>query len=81
MHSWNVQDQQHNTAPIRLTERETEILLHVIQGKQSKEVADELFISKRTVEYHLASIYDKLDVSNRMQAYHRAVRLGLLPTA
>jgi len=64
---------------VKLTQREIEVLTHVIQGKSSKEVADTLFISKRTVDFHLANVYDKLHVNNRVQAFRRATRLGLIP--
>lgn len=64
---------------IHLTRRELEVLTLVIEGKSSKDVADALFVSKRTVDFHLANIYDKLQVSNRVQAFRRATRLGLIP--
>jgi DNA-binding CsgD family transcriptional regulator len=65
---------------IHLTKREIEVLGLVIEGKSSKEVADELYVSKRTVDFHLANIYEKLQVSNRVQAFRRATSLGLIPT-
>ncbi len=65
--------------PIKLTKRELEVLSLVIEGRSSKEVADMLFVSKRTVDFHLANIYDKLHVTNRVQAFRRATRLGLIP--
>ena len=64
---------------VKLTKRELEVLSLVIEGKSSKDVADELYVSKRTVDFHLANIYDKLQVSNRVQAFRRATRLGLVP--
>lgn len=64
---------------IHLTKRELEVLSLVIEGKSSKEVADELYVSKRTVDFHLANIYEKLQVSNRVQAFRRATSLGLIP--
>jgi ATP/maltotriose-dependent transcriptional regulator MalT len=64
---------------VRLTRRELEVLSLVIEGKSSKDVANDLFVSKRTVDFHLANIYDKLQVSNRVQAFRRATRLGLIP--
>ncbi len=64
---------------VKLTKREVEVLTHVVQGRSSKEVADTLFVSKRTVDFHLANIYDKLHVSNRVQAFRRATKLGLIP--
>ncbi len=64
---------------VRLTKRELEVLSLVIEGRSSKDVADALYVSKRTVDFHLANIYDKLQVSNRVQAFRRATRLGLIP--
>ena len=63
---------------VKLTKREVEVLQRVIEGKSSKEVADELFVSKRTVDFHLANIYTKLSVTNRLQAFREATRRGLL---
>ena len=62
--------------PVRLTRREVEILALVIEGYSSKQVADLLFISKRTVDFHLDNVYGKLNVKNKMQALQRATRLG-----
>ncbi len=66
--------------PVKLTKREVEVLSLVIEGHPSKEVADKLFVSKRTVDFHLANIYDKLQVTNRVQAFRQATRLGLIPS-
>lgn len=67
-----------NGRAIKLTQREKEVLTLVFDGKSSKEVADTLVCSKRTVDFHLARIYAKLDVSNRVQAMRRATTLGLI---
>ena len=64
---------------LRLTKREIDLQTLVIEGRSSKEVADMLFVSKRTVDFHLANIYDNLQVTNRVQAFRRAARLGLIP--
>ena len=64
-----------------LTRREIEVLTPLFEGKSSQEVAKELFISKHTVDFHLASIYDKLGATNRMQAFREATRRGLLSPA
>jgi len=64
---------------IRLTKREIEVLSLIAQGNSSKETADALVVSKRTVDFHLANIYDKLQVNNRVQAFRAATRLGLIP--
>lgn len=72
------QSSVHETRLIKLTKREAEVLTLVLEGKSSREVASSLFCSKRTVDFHLARIYDKLQVSNRVQAMRRATLLGLL---
>ncbi|KAA0229114.1 MAG: HTH-type transcriptional regulator MalT [Fimbriimonadales bacterium] len=69
----------HGGKPIRLTKREIEVLSLIAQGYSSKEAADQLYVSKRTVDFHLANIYDKLQVNNRVQAFRAATRLGLIP--
>lgn len=63
---------------VRLTKREIEVLALVLEGKSSREVASALYCSKRTVDFHLARIYEKLQVSNRVQAMRRAALLGLI---
>lgn len=62
----------------RLTPREVEVLANVAHGRSSEEVASLLFVSKRTVDFHLANIYNKLKVHNRAQALHAAQRLGIV---
>lgn len=64
---------------VRLTPTEVKVLSLIAQGHSSKETADKLVVSKRTVDFHLANIYDKLQVSNRVQALRMATRLGLIP--
>ncbi|SHH34011.1 response regulator [Virgibacillus chiguensis] len=51
-----------------LTEREWEILLLVAQGKTNQEIADQLFISLKTVKVHVSNILSKLEVQDRTQA-------------
>ena len=71
-------DDMHN---VKLTKREIDVLTLVIEGKSSKEVADLLYVSTRTVDFHLANIYQKLDVTNRVQAFREATRRGLISFA
>jgi DNA-binding NarL/FixJ family response regulator len=60
--------------PFGLTEREVEVLQRVTHGLTDPEVAEELFISPRTVGQHLRSIYNKLNVNNRTEATRVAVQ-------
>lgn len=64
----------------KLTEREREILRLIFDGRCSSEVAHTLSVSKRTVDFHLARAYVKLGVSNRFQAFKKAVELGIIST-
>nr|WP_255700486.1 response regulator transcription factor [Dethiosulfovibrio faecalis] len=61
-----------------LSPREREVLLFAARGLSSKEVASQLFISERTVQTHLASIYDKLGAHNKTEAMLLALKYGLL---
>lgn len=54
-----------------LSKRELEVLLELKEGKGNKEIADTLFVSVNTIRTHLANIYEKLDVKNRLQAIHK----------
>lgn len=67
-----------NERVIKLTKREIEVLSLVLEGQSSREVAAALFCSKRTIDFHLARIYEKLQVTNRVQAMRRAAMLGLV---
>lgn len=64
--------------PDALTPAERRVLRGIAAGKSSREVAEQLFISKRTVDFHLASIYRFLGVANRIQAINAARERGLL---
>lgn len=61
-----------------LTSRETEILNLVAQGMSNREIAEQLFVSKYTVESHIKHIYRKLSVSKRTKAVSSARSLGIL---
>lgn len=63
---------------VRLTKREMEVLDLLIQGKSIKDIADAFYVSMRTVEFHRDNIFEKLQVSNLVQAFRRAVRLGII---
>jgi non-specific serine/threonine protein kinase len=63
---------------IRFTPREVEVLSLLVDGKADREIADELFISVRTVEHHVARIFRKLDVRTRAAAVSTAITSGLV---
>ena len=64
--------------PAQLTNRELEVLRLLRRGVQNKEIAQELFISPKTVDHHISSILFKLDVNSRLKAVHEAARLGIV---
>jgi NarL family two-component system response regulator YdfI len=61
-----------------LTEREIEVLRLVAQGLSSKLIARQLSITPGTVNYHLATVFNKLGVDTRAQAVAVATQRGLL---
>ena len=61
-----------------LTEREIEIVILVAQAKSNGEIADELVLSKRTVEKHIANIRSKLGFSKRTEIVRFAIDNNLL---
>ena len=52
----------------RLSEREREVAQILLQGKSNKQIALELGISNRTVEFHLRNMYTKLGAASRTEA-------------
>ncbi|WP_315305975.1 response regulator transcription factor [Enterococcus devriesei] len=61
-----------------LTNREQEILLLIAQGMSNQEIADELFITLKTVKTHVSNILAKLEVEDRTQAVIYAFKHGLI---
>ena len=72
--------QARQSADVRavLTDRELQILELVSQGLTVKQVASRIGLSPRTVETHIAKLYRKLGVRNRVQAVSKAAALGLV---
>lgn len=64
-------------AHLGLTQRESEVLSHIVTGRSNKAIAKELVISEETVKSHVRSIYRKFDVSDRAQAVAVALREGI----
>ena len=59
-----------------LTPREREIFELLIQNKSSKQIADELFVSEKTVRNHISNVMQKLSVKGRASAVVELLRLG-----
>ena len=62
----------------RLTERETEVLRLVAKGLSSKQIADRLVLSHRTVQNHVQNTLNKLQLHNRVELVRYAIRRGLI---
>ena len=60
-----------------LTQRELQILQLVIEGKTNKAIAREIFISEKTVEFHLDNLYTKIGARTRLLAVVWAIKHGL----
>ena len=65
-------------AKIPLTERELEVLNHLVAGKSNTEIAKELIVSVHTAKAHVCSILQKMCVNDRVQAAVKAVKEGMV---
>jgi DNA-binding NarL/FixJ family response regulator len=61
-----------------LTERETEVLAELARGRTNKDIAAALFITERTVKFHVSSIMGKIGAANRTEAVTLAAQKGLI---
>lgn len=64
--------------PEELTARELDVLQLLARGLSNRGIGEALFISDRTVQAHLTSVFDKLGVASRLDAVLTAIRRGLL---
>jgi DNA-binding CsgD family transcriptional regulator len=62
---------QENSTKYGLTNREKEIVLRITRGKSYKQIAEELFIAERTVTKHVQNIFDKVNVSNKLELLNK----------
>ncbi|MGO9903764.1 MAG: HD domain-containing phosphohydrolase [Solirubrobacteraceae bacterium] len=65
--------------PNDLTHREVEVLRVLARGLSNREIAETLVLSPRTVQHHLASVYDKINLRTRAGAAVFAIENGLVP--
>ncbi len=61
-----------------LTDREVEVLRHLVDGNRNRDIADKLFIAEETVKVHMKHIMDKLGANDRTQALAIALRRGVI---
>ncbi len=73
-----LREMQEPEKPSTLTERETQVLSLLTQGKSNKEIANALRIAEDTVKSHVRHILSKLGVQSRTQAVILAIRQGLV---
>ncbi|MCI1274453.1 MAG: response regulator transcription factor [Clostridiaceae bacterium] len=71
-------DSKETETRIPLTEREFEVLKHLVAGKSNTEIAKELIVSVHTAKAHVCSILQKMCVNDRVQAAVKAVKEGLV---
>ncbi len=64
--------------PDTLTPRELEILQFLARGLTNREIAEAVYISERTVQTHLTNIFAKMQVSSRLEAVLKGIRIGWL---
>ena len=70
----SVQDPAYST----LTSREQEVMRLIAEGLPTKQVAERLFISQKTVENHRANIFSKLDIHSTMELVRYAAKFGII---
>ncbi|HEY9060741.1 MAG TPA: response regulator transcription factor [Pseudobacteroides sp.] len=76
--SANNQQYVDDTRVESLTQQEVDVLFLASKGKTNKEIADELNLAQRSVEYHLSHIYKKLNVTSRVHAIRKAIELNII---
>ena len=78
MHHMNRRSSADETPTVRFSKRETQVLELLANGKTNRDIGETLFISESTVKFHVHSILNKLDASNRTEAVSIAAQLGLI---
>ena len=73
-----LKDKSSEEGRVPLTDREYEVLKHLVEGKSTTEIAKELIVSVHTAKAHVCSILQKMCVNDRVQAAVKAVKEGLV---
>jgi DNA-binding NarL/FixJ family response regulator len=73
-----VEERTPRSAPVLLSPRELKVLRLIAQGWSNRQIAEAVYLSVNTIEFHAKSIYRKLAVKSRTQAVHEATQHGLL---
>ena len=73
-----IQTTEVQDARAQLTERELEVLRHLVKGKSNTEIAKELIVSVHTAKAHVCSILQKLCVDDRVQAAVKAIKENII---
>lgn len=61
-----------------LSDREVEVLRHLVDGKRNRDIAEKLFIAEETVKAHMKHILTKLGANDRTQALAIALQRGVI---
>jgi DNA-binding NarL/FixJ family response regulator len=59
-------------SPLDFTEREQDVVALVRKGMTNKEIAEQMYVSEKAVEYHLRNVYGKLGISSRRELRSRS---------
>ena len=73
-----LKDKSSEEGRVPLTDREFEVLKHLVEGKSNTEIAKELIVSVHTAKAHVCSILQKMCVNDKVQAAVKAVKEGLV---
>ena len=73
-----LKDKSSEEGRVPLTDREFEVLKHLVEGKSNTEIAKELIVSVHTAKAHVCSILQKMCVNDRVQAAVKAVKEGMV---
>jgi DNA-binding NarL/FixJ family response regulator len=68
-------------SPLRLTQKQEQVLRGLLDGRSNKEIGDGLHVSEETIKTHVAAILRHFEVQNRTQAVMKAIEQGFRPSS